>query len=91
MGKVSRQDRKTNEEVCNLLKTPTLLGQIKTKKLQYFGHIKRHNTILKDVLESKLEGSRSVGRQRLLWTEDIKEWTRMSMTDCTRAAKDRQE
>jgi hypothetical protein len=92
MGKVSWKDRKTNEEVCKLLKTtPTLLNQIKTKKLQYFGHIKRHTTILKDVLESKLEGTRSVGRQRLLWTDDIKEWTGMSMTDCTRAAKNRQQ
>lgn len=43
------------------------------------------------VLESKLEGTRSVGRQRLLWSDNIKEWTGMSMTDCTRAAKNRQQ
>ncbi|GFS14185.1 hypothetical protein ElyMa_006739500 [Elysia marginata] len=34
---------------------------IKTRKIKYFGHIKRHTSFLKDVLEGKIEGSRPGG------------------------------
>ena len=89
MGKISRL---TNEQVCKLLRTaPSLLEKLKSKKLQYFGHIKRHNSLQKEILEGKLEGTRSVGRQRLLWTDNIKEWTGRTLTNCTRAAKNRKE
>ena len=92
MGKISWKEKKTNEEVCQTLKTsPGLLNKVKTRKLQYFGHIKRHNTIQKDLLEGKLEGTRAVGRQRLLWIDNIKAWTEKSMRQCTRAADNRRE
>ena len=66
--------------------SPKLLNKVKSKKLQYFGHIKRHNNIQKELLEAKLEGKRAVGRQRLMWHDNIKEWTASTMKDCTRAA-----
>lgn len=59
MGKISRTESKTNEKVCNILKVqPTLVQTIQSRKPQYYGHIKRHTTICKDILEGKLEGKR---------------------------------
>ena len=57
--------------------------------MQYFGHIKRHNNLQKELLEGKVEGKRAVGKQRLMWHNNIKEWTTDSMKNCTRAANDR--
>ena len=46
LGKISWTAKKTNEEVCAMLNVqPTLLKTIQSRKLKYFGHIKRHYTI----------------------------------------------
>ena len=58
MGRISWKELKTNKEVCKLLKTqPTLLNKIKSRKLAYFGHTKRHN--FKMLLEGKIEWKRA--------------------------------
>ena len=63
MGKISFKDRKTNKEVCDILEvTPTLLNTIKTRKLRYFGHTKRHTGILKHIMEGKVHQKRPRGR-----------------------------
>jgi hypothetical protein len=43
--------------------------------MKFFGHIKRHDSILKDILEGKSQGKLSRDRQRLKWTDNIKRWT----------------
>ncbi|GFR95156.1 endonuclease-reverse transcriptase [Elysia marginata] len=63
---------------------------IKTRKIKYFGHIKRHTSFLKDVLEGKIEGSRIRGRQRRQWVDDIAEWTGKGIRQCTVEAQDRE-
>ena len=85
-------DKITNEEVCRRLNVEkTLLTDIKTRKLNYFGHVKRHNTIKKDILEAKLEGKRAQGRQRRRWEDDVKSWTGLNFEECTRAAGRRED
>ena len=65
IGRVSWKEKKTNVEVCKLLKTEqTLPPKIKTRKLQYFGHTERQNSLLKMALEGKVEGKRPSGRPR---------------------------
>ncbi|GFR58543.1 endonuclease-reverse transcriptase [Elysia marginata] len=65
LAKISWKDKKTNQEVCEHLGAiRELVNTIKTRKIKYFGHIKRHASFLKDVLEGKIEGSRPRGRQR---------------------------
>ena len=91
MGRISWTERKTNNEVCRILNVkPSLLNTIQKRKLQYFGHITRHNTICKDILEGKIEGKRARGRQRRKWIDDIKDWTKLPLSECTRMAKNRE-
>ena len=48
-----------------------LLNNIKARKLSYFGHLKRHDSLEKHILEARLEGKRRKGRPTRRWTEDI--------------------
>ena len=90
MGKISWTEKKTNKEVCAMINIqPTLLKTIQSRKLKYFGHIKRHHTICKEILEGKIEGKRARGRQRRTWLDNIKDWTNLSVQECTRQAKNR--
>ena len=90
MGRISYKDRKTNEEVLALFGTNRkLLNKIKTRKMSFFGHVKRHDTILKQIIEGKMNGKRGRGRPRASWADNIKQWTNCSMNECTKMAKDR--
>ncbi|GFR94770.1 UDP-glucuronosyltransferase 2A1-like [Elysia marginata] len=91
LAKISWKDKKTNQEVCDHLGTKREIAKtIKTRKIKYFGHIKRHTSFLKDVLEGKIEGSRPRGRQRRQWVDDIAEWTGKAIRQCTVEAQDRE-
>ncbi|GFR98994.1 endonuclease-reverse transcriptase [Elysia marginata] len=90
VAKISWKDKKTNQEFCEHLGTRReLVNTIKTRKIKYFGHIKRHVSFLKDVLEGKIEGSTPRGRQRRRWIDDITEWTGKDIDQCTVEAQDR--
>jgi hypothetical protein len=69
-------EQKTNNEVLKQLKLKReLFNTILKRQMKFFGHIKRHNSLLKDTLEGKIQVKRSRGRQRLKWTDNIKRWT----------------
>ena len=90
MGRISWKEKKTNKEVCEIMKhKPVLLNKIKSIKLTYYGHTKRHNQICKTVLEGKIEGKRARGRQRAMWTDNIREWTSLPLSESTRIATNR--
>ncbi|KAG1674653.1 hypothetical protein GQR58_015022 [Nymphon striatum] len=83
MGRVSWTEKKSNKEVLGMLEVERqLLNIVKKRKLNYFGHIKRHETIQRNTLEGKVEGKRARGRQRLKWEDSIKGWTKSSMKEC---------
>ena len=65
-----------------------LLRTIKKRKLSYFGHVKRHHSLQKVMLEGQVEGRRGRGRPRRRWIDDLKEWTGMSVTELGRKADD---
>ncbi|KAG1650362.1 hypothetical protein GQR58_028094 [Nymphon striatum] len=82
IGKVSWTERKTNEYVLRMLGIKKqLLNIVKERKLKYYGHIKRHQTVQRITLEGKVEGKRSRGKQRLKWEDNIKGWTKRSMEE----------
>ena len=58
--------------------------------MKYFGHITRHNTLEKLVLQGKIEGARRKGRPRRKWTDDIEEWVQTkNINKVTRMAEKR--
>jgi hypothetical protein len=57
MEKISWTDRMTNEEVLHRVKEEwNILHTIKRRKSNWIGHILRRNSLLKHVIEGKLEG-----------------------------------
>ena len=90
IANVKWTDRVTNDEVCRRLHVQRkLLSDIKQRKLAYFGHIKRHHSLRKELLEGRVQGKRGRGRPPRRWEDDVKAWTGMGLSDCTRAAADR--
>ena len=83
-------DKVSNDEVCRRLNIErSLLSEIKERKLRYFGHIRRHHSIKKEILEGRVDGKRGRGRPPRRWEDDVKAWSGMSLADCTRAVEDR--
>ena len=83
-------DRRTNESVLREMQTQRqIVATVKKRKLQYFGHIVRAQNISTHIMEGRIDGRRSRGRQRRRWTDDIKDWTGHTLTECTSIARDR--
>ena len=84
-------EKVTNKEVLSRLdmKTTMLLQNAKTLKLKYFGHIKRHETLERHILEAKIEGKKRRGRPTRRWEQDINEWLGTTTAQAGRLAEDR--
>ena len=69
-------EKVTNKEVLSKLdmKTTMLLQKAKALKLKYFGHIKRHETLERHILEARIDGRRGRGRPTRRWEQDINDW-----------------
>ena len=91
--KMSWTEKITNEEVLRRMGTDReIVRQFKTRKLQYLGHLIRHNSSqlqLIELLEGKIEGRRSRGRPRNTWTTDITTTKGLKYYQQKRAAEDR--
>ena len=66
-----------------------LAATLKRRKLKWFGHIKHHDGLLKTILRSTLKDRRRRGRQRICWTDNIKPWTSLSMSELPTVASGR--
>ena len=82
--RISYMELKTNDWVrsrINFLVGPreSLLPSVKRRKLAWFGHVTRYNSLSKTILQDALEGWPGRGRQRKCWMENIKEWTSLPM------------
>ena len=80
--------RKVHKEYlyCSFL---MLLQKAKALKLKYFGHIKRHETLERHILEARIDGRRGRGRPTRRWEQDINDWMDMTTTQAGRLAEDR--
>ena len=88
--KISWTDKIINEEVLRRMWTGReIVRQFKTRKLQYLGHLIRHNTSQIQLIEGKIEGRRSRGRPRNTWTTDITTTNGMKYYQLKREAEDR--
>ena len=66
-----------------------LLATIRRRKLAWFGHVTRHNTLSKTILQGTVEGGRKRGRPRKSWTDDVKAWTQLKVPELLTEAEDR--
>ena len=90
MGKISWTEKMRNEDVLIKLGVcRKLLVKMKRLKLQYFGHVMRHDTFQKQIVTSKFDGKRARGRPRRTWLDDVKEWTGLGINKYSHIANDR--
>jgi len=88
--RISWKDHRTNQSILDELQpNRRLFDEVKRQKLQYSGHIARAQGLPTSVLHGYNDGSRSRGRPRRGRTDDIKDWTRMSVPACCSQAQDR--
>ena len=69
-------DRVTNEKELEKVKmsSTTLQHEIRKLKVGYFGHIKRHESLEKPILEAKAAGRGGRRRPMRRWEQDIQDW-----------------
>ena len=94
MLQISYTEHRTNADVWNSVtlrvgRQEPLLATVKRRKMAWFGHTIRHNTLSKTILQGTVEGSRRQGRPRKSWMENVKEWTNQTMPELLAAAPQR--
>jgi len=89
MARVSWKDKKTNEEVLQMVgERRRLLQTILERKKNWIGHVLRGEGLLLKVIEGRMEGKRGRGRKRMGMLEDMME---NSYVEMKRKAQNRAE
>ena len=86
----------TNERVLKQIKDAAgpfdrLLEIVKRRILVWFGHVTRRNGLSKTVLQGSVNATRSRGRPRKTWYDNIAKWTGLNSYDTNRVAQRRTE
>ena len=90
MLRISWTEKTTDEKVLERLNFKAKITNIiKTRKLKYFGHLQRHDTLQRRLMEGRVDGKRLRGRPRQMWVDNITHWTGRPMTNIRGAAADR--
>ena len=77
MVRVSWREKRTDESILKELDTKRkLVNFIKKRKLSFIGHACRSKcSLMKDIMQGKVEGKRGRGRPRMQYIENAKSWT----------------
>ena len=69
----------------------SLLESIKSRKLKYYGHVLRNKEEIleKDIIQGTVPGRRARGRPRMVWMDNIKVWTGLSLTETLRSVENK--
>lgn len=70
-------------------KEKEVLNTVKSSKIQYLGHIMRNESrfhLLQAILQGKVFGRKGVGRRRISWLKNLRNWFAMNPTQLFRAA-----
>ncbi|KAJ4439417.1 hypothetical protein ANN_07541 [Periplaneta americana] len=64
-----------NTELKTQYKSPDIVAEIKARRLEWLGHVIRMNDqrIPKKILNTKPEGRRNIGRQKLRWLDGVED------------------
>lgn len=87
--RISWKDHITNEEVLRRIgKQQEVTFMIKKRKLEYFGHLMRHNKyrLQQLILQGKVDGRRGPGRRRNSWMQNLRKWFGLSSIQLFRQA-----
>jgi hypothetical protein len=88
MEGISWTEKRTDEEVLKLVSEErSIISTIEKRKKNWIGHTLRHDGLMKEVIEGKMEGKRQRGRPRIGMLEEFKE---VSYVDMKRRAEDRE-
>ena len=88
--RVSWRQHKTNAWILEQLGTkPMLVKQMRKRKMKHFGHIIRHNSLEKTIIQGITAGKRGRGRPARTWEKDIEEWAGTNIGEATRMAERR--
>ena len=64
--------RRSNQSILKEISPGcSLEGLILKLKLQYFGHLRRTDSLEKTLMLGKIEGGKRRGRQKMRWLDDI--------------------
>ena len=93
--RISYTEHKTNEFVRKRVEEfagpqEQLLETVKRRKLTWYGHVNRHNSLAKTIMQGFVEGTRRRGKQRKCWMDNIFEWTNMDLQVLLRQTEDRE-
>ena len=85
---ISWKEKKTNKEVLQSVGVaePELLNIIKRRKMGYYGHLRRHPSLHKRIIEGKVDGKRGRGRKRQTWLANIEEMAQTKINQCCEIA-----
>ena len=87
---ISRRQRKKNEDIrLELNQMETLVEKIQKRRLQWFGHVKRmdNSRLPAKALETLVSGTRSQGRQKKRWMDNVKQDLHQRGSDIQQATK----
>ena len=84
MLNISRKKTLANERVLQMAgENRTLPYSIQRRKIEYLGHVMRHNELVKVIMQEKVEGTKAIGRQRKKYLDDICTWTNQNKKNVT--------
>ena len=90
MMRVSLTRCLSNENVLKLAGVKReLFRVVQSRKLCYFGHMMRHESIQRNLIEGMVPGKGGRGGPRHQWCHNVMDWTEMSFSACKRAAQNR--
>ena len=93
--RISYKDHVTNDEVRAKIQQAIgpyvdLLTIVKTRKLQWYGHVSRSSGLAKTILQGTVKGGRRQDGQRKRWEDNIREWTGLEFGKSQRAVENRE-
>ena len=60
------------------------------KKMRWFGHVIRSNSMSKTILRGSIEGKRRRVRPKMQWQDNIVKWTGLDINKAMRAEENRE-
>ena len=89
ISRTSWTNKVTNQHVLQKIniKSTELVQMIRTRKAKFYGHVRRHESLQRVILEGKVEGKRGRGRKRKSWTDNIKTHLGLPINTCAEVAR----